>query len=108
MFGNGGEDFKNIEWREVRIGDIFEKVDLKFLKKKFDKTHDVSKIKTSEFSLPLVNAKEGNNGIMYYGRECDFESIELSIDIVEDGAVSTANVYAQPQKTGVLYNGNTD
>ena len=41
---------------------------------------------------------------MYYGREKDFDSVEMSIDIVNDGAVSTGNVYAQPQKTGVLYN----
>ncbi|MBQ2395978.1 MAG: restriction endonuclease subunit S [Bacteroidales bacterium] len=41
---------------------------------------------------------------MYYGREEDFESTELSIDIVNDGAVSTGNVYPQPEKTGVLYN----
>lgn len=41
---------------------------------------------------------------MYYGRESDFESAELTIDIVNDGAISTGNVYSQPQKTGVLYN----
>lgn len=41
---------------------------------------------------------------MYYGRETDFEAVELSIDIINDGAISTGNVYSQPQKTGVLYN----
>ena len=41
---------------------------------------------------------------MYYGREKDFDSAEMTIDIVGDGAVSTGNVYPQPQKTGVLYN----
>lgn len=41
---------------------------------------------------------------MYYGRDKDFESTAYSIDIVNDGAVSTGNVYSQPQKTGVLYN----
>ena len=70
----------------------------------FDKDNDVSKIQTAEFNLPLVNAKDGDNGIMYYGRECDFESAENTIDIINDGAVSTGNVYSQPQKTGVLYN----
>ena len=77
---------------------------MKFKKEKFDKQNDVSTQKTDEFCLPLVNAKDGNNGIMYYGRESDFESSELTIDIVNDGAVSTGNVYSQPQKTGVLYN----
>jgi len=28
----------------------------------------------------------------------------MTIDIVNDGAISTGNVYSQPQKTGVLYN----
>ncbi len=90
--------------REFKIGDLFDKLSLKFLKSNFDKSNDISKIQTTEFSLPLVNAKDGDNGIMYYGRECDFESAEMTIDIVNDGAVSTGNVYAQPQKTGVLYN----
>ena len=41
---------------------------------------------------------------MYYGRPEDFDSETMTIDIVNDGAVSTGNVYSQPQKTGVLYN----
>ncbi|GAA9889084.1 restriction endonuclease subunit S [Helicobacter pylori] len=83
---------------------MFEKLDLKFKKKIFNKQKDISKVQTSEFDLPLVNAKNGDNGIMYYGRSSDFESAEMTIDIVNDGAVSTANVYPQPLKTGVLYN----
>lgn len=99
-------DFQNgnIEWGEFLIGDLFEKLNLRFLKQKFDKEKDISKEQTTEFDLPLINAKDGNNGIMYYGRSCDFESAEMAIDIVNDGAVSTGNVYPQPQKTGVLYN----
>ncbi|MGX2955604.1 restriction endonuclease subunit S [Ursidibacter arcticus] len=92
------------EWKEFLIGELFEKLDLKFKKKKFNKQEDISKEKTAEFDLPLVNAKNGDNGIMYYGRSSDFESAEMTIDIVNDGAVSTGNVYPQPQKTGVLYN----
>ncbi|MBR2943627.1 MAG: restriction endonuclease [Clostridia bacterium] len=91
------------QWKEFEIGKLFYKVELK-TKKEFNKATDVSLIKTEEFSLPLVNAKDGNNGIMYYGRESDFEFEEMCLDIVSDGAVSTGNVYAQPQKTGVLYN----
>ena len=87
---------------EILIGELFEKLDLKFLKPIFDKEKDVSKTRTLEFNLPLVNAKEGNNGIMYYGRSKDFQSDLMTIDIVNDGAVSTGNVYFQPQRTGVL------
>lgn len=83
---------------------MFEKLNLRFLKNKFDKKKDVSKEQTAEFDLPLINAKDGNNGIMYYGRSSNFESTEMTIDIVKDGAISTGNVYPQPQKTGVLYN----
>ena len=101
---NALQDFSSLTWQEFRLEDLFEKVNLRYRKDKFDKENDVSKNKTEEFSLPLVNAKDGDNGIMYYGRPNDFESAEMTIDIVNDGAISTGNVYSQPQKTGVLYN----
>lgn len=94
----------SVEWGEFKLGDLFEKLNLKFKKTIFDKEKDVSKIKTKEFDLPLVNAKDGDNGIMYFGRSSDFEFAEMTIDIVNDGAISTGNVYPQPQRTGVLYN----
>ena len=92
-----------IQFKSFTIGDLFEQQKLN-RKRHFNKSKDVSKIPSVEYNLPLINAKDGNNGIMYYGRECDFDSVDMSIDIVADGAVSTGNVYAQPQKTGVLYN----
>lgn len=92
------------EWGRFRIGNLFEKLPLKRIKKTFDKKKDLSKVQTVEFNLPLINAKVGDNGIMYYGREKDWESVEMTIDIVNDGAVSTGMVYAQPQRTGTLYN----
>ena len=83
--------------------DLFEKLQLDVKKADFDKTFDVSEERTDEFNLPLVNAKHGNNGIMYYGREADFETAEMTIDIVQNGAIATGDVYAQPQRTGVLW-----
>ena len=91
-------------WAEFEVGDLFEKLNLKCKKTDFQKNTDLSKIKTDEFNLPLVNAKHGNNGIMYYGREDDWEYAKMTIDIVSDGAVSAGNVYPQPNKTGILYN----
>lgn len=91
------------EWREFIIGDLFEKLQLDVKKEDFNKTFDVSEERTEEFNLPLVNAKHGNNGIMYYGREADFETAEMTIDIVQNGAIATGDVYAQPQRTGVLW-----
>ncbi len=106
VFNNsmGGNTPCGLTWQSFKLGDLFEKLDLKFKKKTFNKQKDISKVQTSEFDLPLVNAKNGDNGIMYYGRSSDFESAEMTIDIVNDGAVSTANVYPQLLKTGVLYN----
>lgn len=72
-----------IRWGEFVIGDYFSKLDLKCKKEKFNKRLDVSEEKSKEFSLPLVNAKYGNNGIMFYGREEDFDSEEMCLDIVK-------------------------
>lgn len=92
-------------WKAFRIGDLFEKLSLGFkANRKFDKALDVDTKPSNEFDLPLVNAKDGNNGIMYWGRSADWDSAEMTLDIVMDGAVSAGNVYAQPQHTGVLYN----
>ncbi len=90
-------------WKAFRVGDLFEKLSLDIRKPNFNKALDVSEERNEEFSLPLVNAKHGNNGIMYYGRESDFDAAEMTIDIVQNGAIATGDVYAQPQKTGVLW-----
>jgi len=89
-------------WKTFKVREIVEKVQLKCLKEDFNKTFDVSLERTEEFNLPLVNAKHYNNGIMYYGRERDFESVEMTIDIVQNGASAVGDVYAQPNRTGVL------
>ena len=90
-------------WGKFQIEELFQKLDLKITKIDFNKKLDVSETKNEEFSLPLVNAKHFNNGIMYYGREADFETAEMTIDIVKNGAIATGDVFAQPQKTGVLW-----
>ncbi len=96
-------EFENIEWGEFKIGSLFDKLNLRTLKKPFDKLSDTSNIQTNEFNLPLVNAKFGNNGIMFYGREKDFDSAEMTIDVISNGAIATGTVYAQPYKTGILW-----
>lgn len=90
-------------WKPFRIDALFTKLELRCRKPDFSKAFDVSAEKTDEFSLPLVNAKHFNNGIMYYGREADFESEEMTIDVVKNGAIATGDVFAQPQRTGVLW-----
>lgn len=87
--------------RQFRIGDLYDKVT--FDKKQFDKRKDSRQIPDSKYCIPLVNAKHGNNGIMYYGDPAVFDSIEMTIDIVQNGAIATGDVYPQPQRTGVLW-----
>lgn len=97
------EGIDTSNWRPFVIGDLFERLQLSVKSETFNKTLDVSEVRTEEFNLPLVNAKHGNNGIMFYGRENDFETAEMTIDIVQNGAIATGDVYAQPQRTGVLW-----
>lgn len=92
-----------VQWGAFRVEDVLSKLDLKNNNTTFDKLRDTSTFPTDEFTLPLVNAKLGNNGIMFYGREKDFDSAEMTIDVVSNGAVATGTVYAQPDKTGVLW-----
>lgn len=51
--------------------------------------------------MPLVNAKVGDNGVMYWGKEGDFETHENVIAVVQDGAVAAGLVYAHKNKTGI-------
>lgn len=91
----------SIKTNEFAIGDLYDKVKLE--NKTFDKRKDSRQIPDSQYSLPLVNAKHGDNGIMYYGDPNIFDSIEMTIDIVQNGAIATGDVYPQPQRTGILW-----
>lgn len=101
------EDIKvlssRMSFQEFKIGDIFSRVSAKCKKSNFDKRNDTSTIPDDEFCIPLVNAKVGDNGIMFYGRESDWETQEMCIDIIQNGAVATGTVYAQPNPVAVLW-----
>lgn len=87
------------------VGDIFEYQSARWKKERpFDISSDISNFPTQEFNLPLVSAKCGNNGIMYYGRSADFDSAEMTIGIVTDGKQSAGKIYAHTERTGILYN----
>ena len=90
-------------FREFKIGDIFRKVLAKCKKRNFDKRNDTSMIPDDEFCVPLVNAKVGNNGIMFYGRDSDWDTQEMCIDVIQNGAIATGTVYAQPNRVAVLW-----
>lgn len=90
-----------IEWKHFKMETLYDKLELK--NKTFDKRRDTSITPSEKFTIPLVNAKHGDNGIMFYGKSDIFDSSEMTIDIVQNGAIATGNVYAQPQRTGVLW-----
>lgn len=92
---------KSIHWELFKLSNLYDKLELK--NKPFDKRKDTISSPNELFSIPLVNAKHGDNGIMFYGRSDVFDSSEMTIDIVQNGAIATGNVYAQPQRTGVLW-----
>lgn len=94
---------RDVEMKEFKIKDVFRHVSAKCKKDDFDKRKDTSTVPSKEFSIPLINAKFGDNGIMFYGREEDWNTQKMCIDVVQNGAVATGSVYAQPQPVGVLW-----
>ena len=94
---------KAVNFRDMRIGDLFVKVEAKCKKTDFNKRKDTSSEPNDEFCVPLINAKLGDNGIMFYGRAEDWNTQSMCIDIVQNGAVATGKVYIQPQPTAVLW-----
>lgn len=95
--------FDNVVWNKYKIGDLLEKAELGIKNKAFNKKTDLSASQDEVHTIPVTNAKFGDNGIMFWAKEDDFESTEMSIDIVLNGAIATGKVYPQPQRTGVLW-----
>lgn len=94
----------NPKMKSFKTDAIFHKLDLGWIgKHKFNKLLDASTKKTKEFSLPLLNAKHGNNGIMFYGRPNEWETANNIVDVVSNGAVATGDVYFQPNTVSVMW-----
>lgn len=92
-------------WGEFKVGDLFGKPKLGFMPdppRKFVKAADTSAEKNEEFSVPLTNAKYGNNGIMYYGRPGEWSTAEKTIGVVSNGAVAVGSVYVHNPATSVI------
>ena len=94
---------QKVDFMDVLIGKLFNKVEAKCKKADFDKRKDTSTIPSDEFCIPLINAKLGDNGIMFYGRKEDWDTQSMCIDVIQNGAVATGKVYVQPQSTAVLW-----
>lgn len=93
--------FDKINWHQFRIGDLFHKLPSNYIGKG-DKFEAASKVKTHLHHIPLVYAKSGDNGIMYWAKDGDFTLHKNVLSIVYNGAISAGLVYAQPQYTGIL------
>ena len=88
---------RTVKWGEYRIGDIFEKLPAKKAEKS-----EVRNKRDSEFCIPVVYCKYGDNGIMYWGRKNKFTTYKNVISIVYNGVIAAGKVYAQKEETGIL------
>lgn len=86
---------KNFE--EFQLGSIFEKLNVKKAVKA-----ELSKTPSKEYSIPVVYAKYGDNGIMYWGKKGSFTTYSNVISIVYNGVISAGKAYAQQRLTGIL------
>ncbi len=85
--------------REFVVGEVFEPIKASFHGSK-KKQESVSRVQTEEFSLPLINCKLGNNGIMYYGRPSDFTSHKRVLGVITNGPPTEGLTYYH-EKVGV-------
>ena len=92
----------NKQYGEFVMGNVFEKLNSKYIGNQENKKKDVSKIKSNEFCVPLVYAKSGDNGIMYWAKENTFNTFSNILSIIYNGAIAAGLVYAHKQDTGVL------
>ncbi|MBQ8699673.1 MAG: hypothetical protein IJ521_11895, partial [Schwartzia sp.] len=61
-----------------------------------------SRQKTDEYCIPVVCAKRGDNGIMYWGRQGDFTTYGNVLSVIYNGAIAAGLVYAQKEPTGIF------
>ncbi len=97
----GGNTPCGLTWQSFKLGDLFEKVNAKFLGKG-DKFKATSKSITDTHNIPLVYCKKGNNGIMYWGKKGDFETYNNIISIIYNGVIATGLTYAHRDEVGIL------
>lgn len=97
-------DFSTMTFAEFAVGGdsgLFIKLDAKFVGKgnKFDFAF---KEKDSTRTTPLVYAKSGDNGIMYWGAPALWRGYQNVISIIYNGVIAAGLVYAQPYETSTL------
>lgn len=88
---------QKVNTKEFVMHDIFEPLSAK----KAVKTN-VRNVKDNEYCVPVVYAKFGDNGIMYWGRKGEFTTYSNVLSIVYNGVISAGKCYAQENETGIL------
>lgn len=91
----------NVKWQEFKVGDLFEYLQAPY-RGENPRQDNVSRIKTTEFNTPVVCAKRGDNGIMYWGRENDFTTYSNVLSVIYNGAIAAGLVYAQKEPVGIF------
>ena len=91
----------NVIWKEFKVGDVFEYLNAPY-KGANPRQDNVSCIKTLEFDTPVVCAKHGDNGVMYWGRHSDFTTFKNVLSVIYNGAIAAGLVYAQEDAVGVF------
>ena len=99
----GARGWVNLQWRDFRIGELFESIELKKLNP-LDTREFRVKEQDEKHPIPAVVAKVGNNGIMYYVGKNDFETTKNKLVVIGDGAVASGLVYYQGQEFTILHN----
>ena len=94
---NGGK------FEEFRIGDLFEEIKLKKLNPADSREFRV-KEKDDLNVIPAVVAKVGNNGVMYYVKQGDYETTKNKLVVIGDGAVASGLVYYHKDTFTILHN----
>lgn len=102
IFGNINSA-QSLQWKEFRIGDLFEIVNLEKLNPLDTRQFRVKQQDESN-PIPAIVAKVGDNGIMYYVGKNDFETTKNKLVVIADGAVASGLVYYQGQEFTILHN----
>ncbi len=82
--------------KEFVMHDLFELLKAPY-KGEGRKQDNVSKEKNEEYALPLINCKDGNNGVMYYGRRDDFTVHNNVLSIIYNGPPTEGQTYYQEE-----------
>jgi len=89
-----------IRWEAFKIGDVFEFLPVKYLGEE-KRQRRVSRRQDNVYNVPLICAKRGDNGIMYWGRAEEFITYRNVLSVIYNGAIAAGLVYAQEDAVGI-------